>query len=68
MKANREQQNTECQQKDVFLAAVHEAGHALAYTKLGVGSATTFLALDQRFRHQLAAKRREQHLHRRLLP
>jgi Winged helix-turn helix len=33
-----------------------------------VGRATTFLALDQRFRHQLTAKRREQHLHRRLLP
>jgi hypothetical protein len=37
MKANREQQNTECLEKDVFLAAVHEAGHALADTKLGVG-------------------------------
>jgi ATP-dependent Zn protease len=37
MKADREQRQTELLQKDIFLAAVHEAGHAFAYTKLGVG-------------------------------
>jgi ATP-dependent Zn protease len=41
MRADREayllRQQKEALQKDIFLAAVHEAGHALAYTLLGVG-------------------------------
>jgi ATP-dependent Zn protease len=41
MRADREayllQQQDEALQKDIFLAAVHEAGHALAYTLCGVG-------------------------------
>ena len=37
MKADRERHQTKQLQKDIFLAAVHEAGHVFAYVKLGVG-------------------------------
>ncbi len=37
IKAARNQQRAVALQKDIFLAAAHEAGHVLAYAKLGIG-------------------------------